>query len=280
MWGEMQLRRVVEMAGMVEHCDFNEQVTTTTEDGRLRPDMVVHLPGGGHIVVDAKAPLDAFLRAMDAEDETTRRSCLVAHARQVRTHVDQLAKREYWTQFDPSPDFVVAFIAGESLYTTVCEQDPELFEYAIAKRVLIATPTSLIGLLRIFAQGWRNEGLAENAQKVRDLATELYERLRVLGGHFAKMHRSLTSTVEAFNDAVGSLESRVLVTARRFPELSVVGHDAKEITELRPVNAAPRMPQAPELVDPDRESPVGRPQLDVVSGGVEESELPGISGVG
>ncbi len=282
-WGEMQLRRVVEMAGMVEHCDFNEQVTRSGDDGRQRPDLVVHLPGGANIVVDAKVPLDAYLRAMDAEEESARRAALEAHARQVRAHIDQLAKREYWVQFDPSPDFVVAFIAGESLYTAACEQDPELYEYAIAKRVLIATPTTLIGLLRIFAQGWRNEGLAENAQKVRDLASELYERLRVLGGHFSKMHRSLSSTVEAFNDAIGSLESRVLVTARRFPELSVVEHDAKEIGELRHVSAVPRMPQAPELIgrgDDTDEMPPQRPQLDVVSGGAEERELPGISGVG
>ncbi len=278
-WGEMQLRRVVEMAGMVEHCDFNEQVTTTTEDGRLRPDLVVHLPGGAHVVVDAKVPLDAFLRAMDAEDEATRRSSLAAHARQVRTHVDQLAKREYWKQFDPSPDYVIAFIAGESLYNAACEQDPQLVEYALSKQVLLATPTSLVGLLRIFAQVWRGEALAENAQQIRDLGAELYERLRVMGGHFARMQRSLTGTVEAFNDAVGSLEARVLVTARRFPELSVVGHDAKEVPELHPVDAAPRVPQAPELTEPVPPPP-GRPQLDIVSGGAEERELPGISGVG
>ncbi|MGH9047836.1 MAG: DNA recombination protein RmuC [Acidimicrobiales bacterium] len=282
-WGEMQLRRVVEMAGMLAHCDFDEQVTTTNEDGRLRPDLVVHLPGGAHVVVDAKVPLDAFLRAIDAGDEPTRQAALVAHARQLRTHIDQLSKREYWKQFDPSPDLVVAFVPGDSLFTAACEQDGELIEYAVTKQVLIATPTTLIGLLRMFAQGWRDEAMAENARLVKDLGTELYDRLRVLGGHFAKMHRSLTSTVEAFNEAVGSLESRVLVTARRFPDLSVVGHDAKEVAELRPVTSTPRLPQAAELTEPLaglEGLPPGRPQLDIVAGGAEEAELPGISDIG
>src|ERR1022692_2704800 len=280
-WGEMQLRRAVEMAGMLNHCDFDGQVTTSGEDGRLRPDMVVHLPGGAHVVVDAKVPLDAFLRATEAEDETARQTQLAAHARQLRTHIDQLSKREYWRQFDPSPDFVVAFVPGDPLLDAAFEQDGDLIEHAIASRVLITTPTTLIALLRAFAQGWRDEAMAENARLVKDLGTELYDRLRVLGGHFAKMHRSLSGTVEAFNDAVGSLESRVLVTARRFPDLSVVGHDAKEVAELRPVTSTPRLPQAPELIEGLGEGagPVAtRPMLDIVAGTVEE--LPGISDVG
>jgi DNA recombination protein RmuC len=280
-WGEMQLRRVVEMAGMVNHCDFDVQVTTSGEDGRLRPDMVVHLPGGAHVVVDAKVPLDAFLRATEAEDEETRQAALVAHARQLRTHVDQLSKREYWRQFDPSPDYVVAFVPGDPLLSAAFEQDGTLIEHAMANRVLITTPTTLIALLRAFAQGWRDEAMAENARLVKDLGTELYDRLRVLGGHFAKMHRSLSGTVEAFNDAVGSLESRVLVTARRFPDLSVVGHDAKEVAELRPITSTPRLPQAPELIEGlgEGDGPVAaRPMLDIVAGTVEE--LPGISDVG
>src|ERR1700728_381373 len=248
-WGEMQLRRVVEMAGMVAHCDFDEQVTTSGEEGRLRPDLVVHLPGGAHVAVDAKVPLDAFLRATEANDATTRQTQLAAHARQLRTHIDQLSKREYWRQFDPSPDFVVAFVPGDPLLDAAFEQDGDLIEHAIASRVLITTPTTLIALLRTFAQGWRDEAMAENARLVKDLGTDLYDRLRVLGGDFAKMHRSLTSTVEAFNDAVGSLESRVLVTARRFPDLSVVGHDAKEVAELHPVTSTPRMPQAPAFIE-------------------------------
>lgn len=282
-WGEMQLRRVVEMAGMVAHCDFDEQVTTSGEDGRLRPDLVVHLPGGAHVVVDAKVPLDAFLRATEAEDEATRHTALVAHARQLRTHVDQLSKREYWRQFDPSPDYVIAFVPGDPLLNAAFEQDGGLIEHAMASRVLITTPTTLIALLRAFAQGWRDEAMADNARLVKDLGTELYDRLRVLGGHFAKMHRSLTGTVEAFNDAVGSLESRVLVTARRFPDLSVVGHDAKEVAELHPVNSRPRLPQAPELVEGlgEGDGPVAaRPMLDIVSVTAEPDELPGISEVG
>jgi DNA recombination protein RmuC len=282
-WGEMQLRRVVEMAGMVAHCDFDEQVTTTSEDGRQRPDLVVHLPGGAHVVVDAKVPLDAFLRATEADDEPTRQTHLVAHARQLRTHIDQLSKREYWRQFDPSPDLVVAFVPGDSLFMAACEADAGLIEYAISKQVLIATPLTLIGLLRTFAQGWRDEAMAENARIVKDLGSDLYDRLRVLGGHFAKMHRSLTSTVEAFNEAVGSLESRVLVTARRFPDLAVVGHDAKEVAELHPVTSTPRIPQAPELVigfGEGGDEPGPRPVLEAVSGTGEEDELPGISDVG
>jgi DNA recombination protein RmuC len=282
-WGELQLRRVVEMAGMVAHCDFDEQVTTNGEDGRLRPDLVVHLPGGAHVVVDAKVPLEAFLRATEAPDEEGRQANLLAHARQLRTHIDQLSKREYWRQFDPSPDYVVAFVPGDPLLDAAFEKDPELLEYAFARQVLITTPTTLIALLRTFAQGWRNDAMAENARVVKDLGAELYERLRVLGTHFAKMHRSLTATVEAYNDTVGSLEARVLVTARRFPDLAVVGHDAKEVPELYPVSSTPRLPQAPELTEnalPRPARPDGRPALDVVSGSVEEDELPGLTGVG
>jgi len=279
-WGEMQLRRVVELAGMVAHCDFDEQVTTASEDSRQRPDLVVHLPGGANVVVDAKVPLDAFLRATEAEDESTRRAQLDAHARQLRTHVDQLAKREYWRQFDPSPKFVLAFVPGETLYTTALEHDAELFEHAVQHGVIIATPATLIALLRVVAQSWREEAMAANARAVRDLGAELYDRLRVLGGHFSRMHQSLTKTVEAFNDAVGSLESRVLVTARRFPELSVVGHDAKAVPELRPVTASPRVPQASELVESAVELARLRPALDVVSGPLDAGELPGVSGTG
>jgi DNA recombination protein RmuC len=248
-WGEMQLRRVVEVAGMVEHCDFDEQVTTDTQDGRLRPDVVVHLPGGAQVVVDAKVPLDAFLRAAECEDENQRRIELSAHARQLRTHIDHLAKKQYWNQFDPSPEFVVAFIPGDPLLAGACESDPSIVEYAMASHVLLATPTTLIALLKTVAYTWQQEQMAESARDVKKLGAELYERLRVLGGHFGKMHRSLTSTVEAFNEAVGSLESRVLVTARRFPEMGVVGAGAEELPESKPVTAIPRSTQAPELFD-------------------------------
>lgn len=247
-WGELQLRRVVEMAGMVAHCDFDEQVSTGTDDARLRPDLVVHLPGGAQVVVDAKVPLDAFLRATDAaDDEGDRAVHLAAHARQLRNHVDQLAKKEYWNQFDPSPDFVVAFVPGDPLLAAAFEQDGSLIEHAMASRVLLATPTTLIALLRSVAFGWQQEALAENARVVQRLGSELYDRLRVLGGHLGRLQRALTSSVESFNDVVGSLESRVLVTARRFPELGVVGVDAPELPEAKQVVSMPRPTQAPEL---------------------------------
>ena len=246
-WGELQLRRVVEMAGMLAHCDFEEQVSVDTADGRLRPDVVVKLPGGAQVVVDAKVPLEAFLRSVDASDEETRKIELVAHARQLRTHVDQLAKREYWNQFDPSPEFVVAFVPGDPLLAAAFEHDPALIEHAMANRVLLATPTTLIALLRTVAYGWQQEALTANARTVQRLGAELYDRLRVMGSHLAKLQRGLTTTVEAFNDTVGSLESRVLVTARRFPELGVIGAGTKDLPELTPVSATARHPQASEL---------------------------------
>ncbi|MGH9007464.1 MAG: DNA recombination protein RmuC [Acidimicrobiales bacterium] len=284
-WGEMQLRRVVELVGMVEHCDFNEQVTSTTEEGRIRPDLIVHIAGQKDVVVDAKVPLEAYLRAVEAEDEATRRTHLVAHARQMRTHIDQLAKREYW-KLDLSPGYVIAFVPGESLYNAACEQDGDLMEYAASKQVLIATPTTLIALLHMFALGWRDEAMAENARSVRDLGADLYERLRVLSSHLGKMHRSLASTVEAYNDTVGSLEARVLPTARKFPGLSVVAHGAKEIEEALPVTSIPRLPQAPELVEGEDHveeldgPPPARSTLELLSDSGEEAELPGVSGVG
>lgn len=242
-WGEMQLRRVVEMAGMVAHCDFSEQVSTGGEEGRLRPDVVVHLPGGAEIVVDAKVPLDGFLRSVEAEGEEGRRAHLVAHARQLRAHVDQLAKKQYWSQFDRSPEFVVAFVPSDPLLAAAFEEDPGLIEHGMDARVLVATPTTLIALLRTVAYGWQQESLAENARVVQELGSELYGRLRVMGQHLGKVQRNLSSTVEAFNDAVGSLESRVLVTARRFPELGVVGTGSQELAELKPVAGAPRRPR-------------------------------------
>ncbi|HVX20394.1 MAG TPA: DNA recombination protein RmuC [Acidimicrobiales bacterium] len=257
-WGELQLRRVVEMAGMLPHCDFEEQVTVSTADGRLRPDVVVRLPGGAQVVVDAKVPLEAFLQSVDAADEDGRRTHLAAHARQVRTHVDQLAKREYWQQFDPSPEFVVAFVPGDPLLAAAFEHDPTLIEHAMASRVLLATPTTLIALLQTVAYGWQQDALATNAREVQQLGAELYDRLRVMANHLAKLQRGITTTVEAFNDAVGSLESRVLVTARRFPELGVVGPGAKELAEIAPVVATARQPQAPELVVPGEQSPALR----------------------
>jgi DNA recombination protein RmuC len=246
-WGEIQLRRVVEMAGMLSHCDFDEQVSTISDKGLLRPDMVVHVPGGGEIVVDAKVPLQAFLQMLDADDDQARVIFQAAHARQLRAHVDQLAKKEYWKQFAHSPQQVVAFIPGDQLLSTAYDADPTLQEHAMANGVLLTTPTMLIALLRTVAFGWRQESLAENAREVQQLGSELYDRLRTMSAHMQRLQRSLTASVTAYNDAVGSLESRVLVSARRFPALGVVGHEGEEIADLGPVEASPRLLQAVEL---------------------------------
>ncbi len=278
-WGEMQLRRVVEMAGMVAHCDFDEQVSTSGEDGRLRPDLVVHLPGRAQLVVDAKVSLDAFLRAAETDDEDQRKLELISHARQLRNHVDQLAKKQYWAQFDPSPDFVVAFVPGDPLLAAAFEHDPSLIEHAMLNRVLLATPTTLIALLRTVAYGWQQESLADNAREVQRLGAELYDRLRVMGGHLARLQRNLSGAVEAFNDTIGSIESRVLVTARKFPGLGV-GDGGKQTAELEPVAVMPRAAQSAELsvADPPAEglrlTPVGaawRPELGTVGGWIGNS---------
>ena len=247
-WGELQLRRVVEMAGMLERCDFSEQVTSDGDAGRLRPDLVVHLPGGKNVAVDAKVPLQAFLDANEADDEGVRRAHLAAHGRQMKAHVDALAKKEYWKRVDPSPEFVVAFIPGDPLLTAALEHDPGLMEYAVANHVLLATPTSLIALLRAVAYGWQQESLTENARQVQVLGAQLYERISVLGEHMAAVGRNLTGAVTAYNRAVGSLEGRVLVTARRFVEMGVVGAGEREPTSPSPVDTVTRPLQAPELM--------------------------------
>jgi len=275
-WGEMQLRRVVEMAGMLKHCDFEEQVSVDTPDGRLRPDVVVHVPGGADVVIDAKVPLEAFLRSSDATDEDEREACLVAHARQLRTHVDQLAKKEYWAQFDPSPDLVVAFIPGDPLLSAAFEHDPHLQEHAIANKVLLCTPTTLIALLQAIAHGWQQDQLADSARHVQQLGAEMYERLRVVGSHLGKLHRGLTTTVEAYNDTVASLESRVLVTARKFPELGVVGVGAKEIPDGVPVLASPRLAQAPEFCEESPALGAGEPAEDPGPDPTDEADRDGI----
>jgi DNA recombination protein RmuC len=247
-WGEIQLRRVVEMAGMLEHCDFDEQVSTTTDDGRLRPDMIVHLPGGGEIVVDAKVPLDAFLKLIDADTDEERVLHQAAHARQLRTHVDQLSKKEYWKQFGDAPQQVVAFIPGDQLLSAAYESDPTLQEHAMANNVLLTTPTLLIAVLRAASFGWRQEKLADSARKVQTLGAELYDRLRTMTTHMQTLQRSLTASVTAYNRAIGSFESRVLVSARQFPELGVVGSEAEGLGELTPIEASPRLLQALDLV--------------------------------
>ncbi|HEY1988531.1 MAG TPA: DNA recombination protein RmuC [Acidimicrobiales bacterium] len=253
-WGELQLRRVVEMAGMLAHCDFDEQVTSDADGGRLRPDMVVHIPGGMNVAVDAKVPMQAFLEANDADDETIRRAHLANHGRQLKAHIDQLAKKEYWKRVDPSPEFVVAFIPGDPLLTAALEHEPGLMEHAAANNVLLATPTSLIALLRTVAYGWQQDTLAENAREVQQLGTELYQRLSVLGDHVAGVGKGLSNAVLAYNKAVGSLESRVLVTARRFVEMGV-GGGAKELLQPDSIEATTRALQSPELAAPAVDPP-------------------------
>ena len=220
-WGEMQLRRVVEMAGMLPHCDFEEQSTVTTEDGRIRPDVVVHLPGSKTVVVDAKVALDAYLAAVEESDDVQCKAKLVQHARQVRTHVDKLAAKSYWTQFSEAPDFVVLFVPGDSLLGAALEHDPGLMEHAVANKVLLATPVTLIALLRAVAYGWQQEALADNARQIADVGREMQDRVLTFVKHFGKVGRSLDRAVEAYNDAAGSLEHRVLVQTRRFTELEV-----------------------------------------------------------
>ncbi|WP_017610758.1 DNA recombination protein RmuC [Nocardiopsis xinjiangensis] len=242
-WGEVQLRRVAELAGMASHCDFDEQASTP--DGSQRPDMVVRLAGGKNIVVDAKVPLSAYLNAVESEQDPDRDTELRAHAKQLRTHVDQLAGKSYWASFTPAPEFVVLFIPGESFLAPALEQDPGLLEHAMGRRVHIATPTTLISLLRTAQYAWQQEALSENAREVFDLGKQLHQRLSTLGGHVDGLGRALNRTVAAYNQTVGSLESRVLVTARRFEELGLVDGDLE-----RPPGAreSPRALSSPELV--------------------------------
>ena len=237
-WGEIQLRRVVEIAGMLNYCDFTEQETVTTETGRLRPDLVVKLPGGKNVVVDAKTPLQAFLEAAEANDEETRRTCLANHARQVRDHMKTLAGKNYWEQFDPTPEFVVMFLPGETFFSAALEQDPDLIEQGVLNHVIPASPTTLIALLKAVAYGWNQEKLARNAQQISELGKELHDRLRKLAGHITGVGTNLDRAVEAYNQAVGSLENRVLVSARKFAELGASVAD--DIPELAPIETTAR----------------------------------------
>ncbi len=244
-WGEIQLRRVVELAGMIDHCDFREQASVTTEDGRQRPDVVIKLPGGKNIVVDAKAPLSAYLEALEAVDENTRQQKLKAHAQQIRDHLRQLGQKRYWEQFQPAPEFVVLFLPGETFFSAALEQDPALIEGGVAERVILATPTTLIALLKAVAYGWRQEALAVNAAHISELGRELHERLATMGGYFAEVGARLDKAVESYNKTVNSLETRVLVTARKFTALESAG--SAEIPSAEPIEKQPRALQAPEL---------------------------------
>ena len=234
-WGELQLRRVVEMAGMLDYCDFEVQAHAAREEGALRPDLVVRMPGGSSVVVDAKTPLHAYLEARAAQDEEKRAAHLAAHARQVREHVNQLGAKSYWSQFQPAPDFVVMFLPGEAFFGAALDCDPALIEHAWSRNVVVASPTTLIALLRAVHYGWRQQQLAENAQRISDQGRELHERLATFLEHFRRIGSTLNGSIRAFNDAIGSLEKRVLPGARRFRELGAATGElgAPEQLELR-----------------------------------------------
>lgn len=249
-WGEHQLRRIIEAAGMVEHCDFSEQVTVGTDDRTLRPDLVVRMAGGKQVVVDAKAPFTGYLEAMEARDERSRDDRLAAHAKHLRSHVDQLAAKSYWSAFDTTPEFVVLFVPADTFLDAALQRDPALLEHAFSRDIVIATPATLIALLRTVAYAWRQDALAANAAEVHRLGRELYGRLATMGGHVSKLGTALSGAVTAYNKAVGSMESRVLVTARKFADMGLAGEaeTAEALGAPPQVELAARQMQAPELV--------------------------------
>lgn len=256
MWGERQLRRVLELAGMMEHVDFNEQVNLPGETGAQRPDAVIHLPGGKSVVVDAKAPLPAYQRAVAEEDETRRAADLDALARHVRNHVRSLSSKEYWNALPGSPDFVVMFVPSDAFVAAAFEREPSLFDEAVNNRVLIATPITLIALVKAVAYGWQQEALTENARAVADTGRELYERVKRFGGRMEDVGKSLRQAVDRYNRGVGTLERQVLPSARKLEGLGVVSA-SEAIPPLEQLETEPRTLQAPELTGPAEEAEKG-----------------------
>lgn len=246
-WGEITLRRLVELAGMVEHCDFQEQVHTSAEDKVIRPDMIVRMPDQRELVVDVKTPLDAYLEAVEAKDDAQRELGLKRHARNVREHIRKLSSKAYWEQFSQSPEFVILFIPGDQFLSAALNEEPDLIEHALSQHIILATPTSFVALLKAVAYGWRQLALADNAEEIRRLAEDLYGRLGTFVGHLSKLGKQLSSSVENYNRAVGSFERKVLPGARKFVELGV--HPKKEIESIEPLEALPR-----NIVEPQAEN--------------------------
>ena len=246
-WGEVQLRRVVEMAGMLDHCHFVEKQAVTSEEGRFIPDLIIKLPAGRNIIVDAKVPYVAYREAIESTDDTVRTEKFKDHARHIRDHITQLSSKRYWDQFQPAPEFVFMFLPGEGYFSAALQHDPALIEFGVGKRVIPASPLTLIALLRAVSYGWQQEKVARNAKEVSDLGKELYDRVRRMGDHFDDLAKGLARAVDSYNRTVGTLESRVLVTARRFKELGVSA--SEPIQELSPVDQTPRVLQTPEHTD-------------------------------
>lgn len=245
-WGEITLRRVAELAGMLRYCDFVEQESKDTEHGRLRPDMIVKLPSEKQIVVDSKAPLLAYLEAVEAETETERRNKLILHSKQIQAHMNKLSQKSYWKQFHPTPEFVVLFIPGENFFSSALEHNPGLIEEGVSKGVILATPTTLISLLKAVAFGWRQETMAKNAEAISILGKELYERINTMGEHLNNLGRNIEKCTSTFNQVVGSFERRVLVSARKFTELGITKRDGEEIAYVNPAEKTTRHISLPE----------------------------------
>jgi DNA recombination protein RmuC len=254
-WGELQLRKVLELAGMLEHCDFLEQETATTSGGRFRPDVIVKLPGDKNIVIDAKAPITAYLSALDAQDDAARHAGIADHARQVRHHIDSLSTKSYWAQFQPTPEFVVLFLPGEVFFRAALDGDFELIEYGISRRVIVTSPTTLIALLKAVAHGWNEKNLAESARRISDAGKDLYKRLCTMTGYMDELGKRLGGAVKAYDEMLRSMERRVFPLARRFPELDR-SLPAQSLPELDPLDKTPF-----ELQAPDWQDTIDRPEL-------------------